>query len=212
MFTGIITAMGTVASVRDVEGARRIRIDTPEGFLDDVSVGDSIAVDGACLTPVALDGAAFEVDAVLSTLDRTVAGVYAVGARVNLEKAMVLGARLDGHMVQGHVDGPGRLVGIEARGDTRFLTFSVPPEVWDGTILHGSIALNGISLTVNALEAPDRVEVAIIPHTWSQTNLAALEPGDRINVEGDLLGKYVGRILASRFGGEPEGGSSASAR
>lgn len=212
MFTGIITAMGTVGSVQDVDGARRIRIETPEGFLEDVGVGDSIAVDGACLTPVSVEARGFRVDAVLSTLDRTVAGTYAPGSRVNLEKAMVLGARLDGHMVQGHVDGPGALVAVETRGDTRFLTFSVPRDVWEETILHGSIALNGISLTVDRLDAPDRVRVAIIPHTWSHTNLADLEPGDRINVEGDLLGKYVGRILASRTAGSPESGPPASDR
>ncbi len=212
MFTGIISALGTVASVHDVDGARRIHIRTPDGFLDGVAVGDSIAVDGACLTPVAVETGGFRVDAVLSTLDRTVAGTYGPGRRVNLEKAMVLGARLDGHMVQGHVDGPGALVSVETHGDTRFLTFSVPRAVWEETILHGSIALNGISLTVDRLEGPDRVRVAIIPHTWSQTNVSDLEPGDRINVEGDLLGKYVGRILASRTAGSPESGPPASDR
>lgn len=212
MFTGIITAMGTVGVVRDVEGARRIRVGTPAGFLGGVEAGNSIAVDGACLTPVLVVDEAFEIDAVLSTLERTVAGAYREGSRVNLEKAMVLGDRLDGHMVQGHVDGVGHLRTLEVRGDTRFLTFSIPPDVWNGTILHGSIALGGISLTVDRLEAPDLVRVAVIPHTWSHTNLADLAPGDPVNVEGDLLGKYVGRILASRYGGDPEGGAPASDR
>lgn len=208
MFTGIVTALGTVSAVREGEGAHRLRIDTPAGFLDGVSIGDSIAVDGACLTPVRLDGDAFEVDAVLSTLERTLAGRYRPGTRVNLEKAMALGARLDGHLVQGHVDGRGRLVQFEERGETRFLTFEVPDDVWTATIEHGSITLNGVSLTVNGLSAPDRLQVAIIPHTWEHTNLGLLSTGDAVNVEGDLLGKYVGRILASRFGGGPEGASS----
>ncbi|MEK9501194.1 riboflavin synthase [Gaopeijia maritima] len=208
MFTGIVTALGTVSAVREGEGAYRLRIDAPAGFLDGVSIGDSIAVDGACLTPVRLDGDAFEVDAVLSTLERTLAGGYRPGTRVNLEKAMALGARLDGHLVQGHVDGRGRLVRFEERGETRFLTFEVPAEVWTATIVHGSITLNGVSLTVNDLSAPDRLQVAIIPHTWEHTNLGLLSTGDAVNVEGDLLGKYVGRILASRFGGGPEGASS----
>jgi riboflavin synthase len=169
-----------------------------------VGTGDSIAVDGACLTAVEVTDTSFRIDAVLSTLERTVAGTYRPGARVNLERAMVMGARLDGHMVQGHVDGMGELVALRDEGGTRFLDFRVPREVWEQTILHGSIALNGISLTVNALEAPDRLQVAIIPHTWEVTNLASLAVGDRVNVEGDLLGKYVGRILAAR-GTAPSG-------
>ncbi len=212
MFTGIIEVMGTVSAVVDVEGGRRIRITATEEFLSSVRPGESISVDGACLTPVAIDGADFEVDAVLSTLERTAASAYRAGSKVNLERAMVLGGRLDGHLVQGHVDGRGSLVGVVTRGDTRFVTVRIPPEVWEQTILHGSICLNGISLTVNGLEAPDQVEVAIIPHTWSHTNLAALEPGDPVNVEGDLLGKYVGRILASRLGGTSGDGRSAPDR
>lgn len=212
MFTGIIEAMGVVDSVSDVEGARRIRVSTPEGFLDQVRPGDSIAVDGACLTPVAIAGEVFEVDAVLSTLERTSASRYAPGWKVNLERAMVLGGRLDGHLVQGHVDGLGSLLGVDQQGDTRFVTVSVPPDVWAQTIPHGSITLNGISLTVHELTAPDRVVVAIIPHTWSHTNLAQLRPGDPLNVEGDLLGKYVGRILASRYGETHGSGESAADR
>ena len=212
MFTGIIEAMGTVDSVADVDGARRIRISTPDGFLAGVKPGHSIAVDGACLTPVAIEGDHFDVEAVLSTLERTSASRYSSGSRVNLERAMVMGGRLDGHLVQGHVDGLGSLVGVEVRGETRFVTVSVPADVWAQTILHGSISLNGISLTVNELIAPDRVQVAIIPHTWTHTNLARLRPGDPLNVEGDLLGKYVGRILASRYGETSGGGESAPDR
>lgn len=212
MFTGIIEAMGTVDSVVDVDGARRIRISTPSGFLSGVKPGDSIAVDGACLTPVAIEGDRFEVEAVLSTLERTSASRYEPGSRVNLERALMMGGRLDGHLVQGHVDGLGALVQVDVRGETRFVTVTVPAEVWSQTIDHGSITLNGISLTVNQLIAPDRVQVAIIPHTWSHTNLADLRPGDPLNVEGDLLGKYVGRILASRYGETSGGGESAPDR
>ena len=203
MFTGIVTGVGRVAHVEDVEGARRIAIEAPEGFLDGAVPGDSIAVDGACLTPVGIDGRHFHIEAVLSTLERTVAGHYRPGVRVNLERALAWGGRLDGHMVQGHVDGVGRVVSVEQQGDTRFLTFTVPRDVWVETILHGSIALNGVSLTVNRLEPPDRVEIAIIPHTWTHTNFDDFEPGSPVNVEGDLLGKYVGRILAVRYGASP---------
>ncbi len=204
MFTGIIEAVGEIIDVLDVEGGRRMEIAAPAELLEGVKVGDSIAVDGACLTVVALSPAApaapatFNVDLVLSTLERTVAGSYAPGSAVNLERAMVLGARLDGHMVQGHVDGLGRLVSVRDEGTTRFIEVQIPAEIWAQTLLHGSIALNGISLTVNALRSPDRVEIAIIPHTWAETNLAQLTPGAALNVEGDLLGKYVSRMLAAQ--------------
>lgn len=198
MFTGIITAMGRVSSVEEREDLRRIRIDTPEGWMADTVIGDSIAVDGACLTPVSVDANGFVVDAIQSTLERTRAGVYDVGAVVNLEKAMRLGDRLDGHWVQGHVDGMGRLASVRDAGETWFLEFALPQEVWDLTILHGSITLNGTSLTVNRLSAPDVCEVAIIPHTWTHTNLSQLDPGDPVNVEGDMMAKYVKRILVAQ--------------
>lgn len=198
MFTGIVTAIGRVASIEEGRDLRRIRIDTPEGWMGETVVGDSISVDGACLTPIALDAEGFVVEAVQSTLERTRVGAYAVGAPVNLEKAMRLGDRLDGHWVQGHVDGMGRLASVRDAGETWFLEFELPTDVWDLTILHGSITLNGISLTVNRLEAPDRCEVAIIPHTWTHTNLSQLEIGAPINVEGDMMAKYVKKILAAQ--------------
>ena len=212
MFTGIVTGVGRVVRVEDLEGARRIAVEAPAGFLDGAVIGDSISVDGACLTPVHLEGAVFEIDAVLSTLERTVAGRYAVGSPVNLERALAMGGRLDGHLVQGHVDGVGEVLGVEERGETRFVSFAIPHDVWVETILHGSIALNGVSLTVNRLEAPNIVEVAIIPHTWSATNFSEFQPGTPVNVEGDLLGKYVGRILAARYGAEPGGDPPAPDR
>jgi riboflavin synthase len=202
MFTGIVTAVGRVESVEEGDDLRRIRIATPNGWLDDTAVGDSIAVDGACLTPVAVDAAGFLVEAVRSTLDRTRAGIWSEGSSVNLEKALRVGDRLDGHWVQGHVDGMGRLEGVRSEGDTRFVEVSLPGDVWALTILHGSITLNGISLTVNALPSPDRCEVAIIPHTWMHTNLSTLEPGDAVNVEGDMMGKYARKILGDRPGSD----------
>lgn len=198
MFTGIVETTGTVLEVQDLPGLRKLRVEAEPDFLRGVQPGASVAVDGACLTPVAVEGDRFQVELVLSTLARTVAAGYTTGSRVNLERAMRVDARLDGHVVQGHVDGVGELLAARQEGDTRFLDFRIPPEVWDLTILHGSIALNGISLTVNDLNPPDRVQVAIIPHTWAETNLSELEPGDPVNVEGDLMGKYVQKILAPR--------------
>lgn len=195
MFTGIIEAVGTVAEVERAEGVRRIHVTAPEPFFEGVEPGDSIAVDGACLTPVTVDPGTFTVEVVASTLSRTIAGDYAPGTRVNLERAVAVGRRLDGHLVQGHVDGTGELVAIREQGGNRFMEVRVPREVHETTILHGSIALNGVSLTVNRLEAPDRVEVALIPHTWRRTALRFLSEGDPINVEGDLIGKYVGKLL-----------------
>ncbi len=202
MFTGIVTAMGTVESIEEGRDLRRIRVATPAGWLDGTSVGDSIAVDGACLTAVEVDERGFLVEAVRSTLDRTRAGVWTTGTRVNLEKALRVGDRLDGHWVQGHVDGLGRLDGVRRDGDTRWVEVALPRDVWDLTILHGSITLNGVSLTVNALSSPDRCEVAIVPHTWAHTNLSTLEPGDPVNVEGDMMGKYARKILGPRSGSD----------
>lgn len=205
MFTGIIEGVGIIDRARELPGARRVRIVPPEALLDGLVPGDSVAVDGACLTPVTVDREGFEVDVVLSTLSRTLASGYEAGRRVNLERALPLGGRLDGHLVQGHVDGLGRLIDIDEAGETRFLTFQVPSEVYDLTIPHGSIALNGVSLTVNTMTDPDRLQIAVIPHTWSHTNFRDLAPGDDVNVEGDLLGKYVGRVLSSRIGGSARG-------
>lgn len=208
MFTGIVTAPGTVDSSEDRAGVRRLGISLPAGshFLGDAGIGDSIAVDGACLTVVAFRADRFEVELVASTLERTIAGDYEVGTVVNLERAARLGSRLDGHLVQGHIDGTGRLAAVREDGGTRFLDFEIPLDVWQQTILHGSITLNGVSLTVNTLEAPDRCGVAIIPHTWAESNLGALTLGDRVNVEGDLIGKYVRRLMqpGSHEDGTPE--------
>lgn len=210
MFTGIIEAVGQVVHIEDRDQVRVLRIAVSAPFLDGVAPGDSIAVDGACLTPVAIEAEAFTVEAIGTTLGRTVAGHYAVGSRVNLERAMILGRRLDGHLVQGHVDGVGELLRVDEDGDYWRLRFRIPQAVMQGTILHGSIALNGISLTVNAVDDPEEIEVGIIPHTWTHTNLSSLRPGDPVNVEGDMIGKYVARLARVRGeDGSPTGGLHA---
>jgi len=199
MFTGIVEAMGEIVEVEARGDDRRLTIDAGT-VCDDLSVGDSISVDGACLTAVEIRDATFRVDLIAPTLHRTIAGDYEVGTRVNLERALRFSDRLDGHLVQGHVDGVGRLEGVEAASETRTLEVRIPAEVGRGTVLHGSITINGVGLTVSELEGVDRCRIGIIPHTWEVTNLGLLEPGDRVNVEGDLIGKYVGRLLASRSG------------
>ena len=199
MFSGIVESVGTIANVRERDTVREITIQA-EDILDDLGAGDSVAVDGACLTVVRLVEDGFAVDVVGTTLERTVAGAYRPGSRVNLERAMRLGDRLDGHLVQGHVDAVGELVRVEPTGEYRLMDFRMAPIVGAVTILHGSITINGVSLTVNALPANDVCQVAVIPYTWAHTNLAVLEPGDSVNLEGDLIGKYVGSMVAARRG------------
>lgn len=201
MFTGIIETVGTVHSVRERSGSREFVIRAPE-FSSEIKLGDSITVDGACQTAVAQDHETFTVETIGTTLSRTVAGNYRAGSRVNLERSMILGGRLDGHLVQGHVDGVGRMLGVRQEGDYWLLDFQIPEIVERVTILHGSISINGVSLTVNALPAEGQCQVGIIPFTWEHTNLGALKPGDPVNLEGDLIGKYVAKLLSAWKGGD----------
>jgi len=196
MFTGIIEAVGTIASVRERAGTREFVIAAPE-FAGELKAGDSITVDGACQTAVRNDDRSFTIDTIGTTLSRTIAGEYRVGTRVNLERSMLLGGRLDGHLVQGHVDGVGRVLGVRQEGDYWLLDFQIPPVVERVVILHGSITINGVSLTVNAVPAQGQCQVGIIPFTWKHTNLGSLKPGDPVNLEGDLIGKYVAKLLSA---------------
>jgi riboflavin synthase len=198
MFTGIVETTGTISGVQDLDTTRRFHVDVPE-FAGELGVGASIAVDGACLTAVTVDETGFSVDAIGTTLERTVAGTYGEGSRVNLERAMLPGGRLDGHIVQGHVDGIGYLEQVRKDGEYWLMDFRIPTDVADLTILHGSITLNGVSLTVSDFVEEDMVQIGIIPHTYEVTNLGSMEQGSPVNVEGDLMGKYVGKILAKRM-------------
>ena len=195
MFTGIVEEIGTVEAVTPIEGSREIVIRAPA--LDDLVPGQSVSVDGACQTVVRLIEGGFTVEAIGTTLSRTILGRYEAGTHVNLERAMQMGGRLDGHLVQGHVDGTGELLEVRQEGIYHLMDFRIPEEIARQTILHGSIALNGVSLTVNALEGADRCQVGIISYTWGHTNLGLLQPGDPVNVEGDLIGKYVGKLVLS---------------
>lgn len=197
MFTGIIEAMGTIVRTEDLDTTRRFVVEAP-AFGTEISPGESIAFDGACLTAVTVEGTTFAVDVIGTTLERTIAGTYGPGTRVNLERAMTMGARLDGHLVQGHVDGVGNLQQVRKDGEYWLMDFRVPDDVAETTILHGSITLNGVSLTVSDFVAPSVVQIGIIPFTWEHTNLGGMAPEAPVNVEGDLIGKYVGRILATR--------------
>jgi len=196
MFTGIIETVGTIGSVRERSGAREFVVNAPE-ISSEIKPGDSITVDGACQTAVRNDVESFAIETIGTTLSRTVAGQYRVGSRVNLERSMVLGGRLDGHLVQGHVDGVGRLLSVRQEGEYWLMDFQVPELVAQVTILHGSITINGVSLTVNALPAEGQCQVGIIPFTWAHTNFGSMKPGDPVNLEGDLVGKYVAKLLSA---------------
>lgn len=194
MFTGIVEEIGTLQGVREVGNGAVFTI-AAETVLDGMGLGDSVAVDGACLTVTALPDGAFTVQAVGTTLGRTTFGEFHEGRRVNLERAVALGQRLGGHVVQGHVDGLGTVESIRREEELVLIEFTMPEDVAAVTVLHGSITVNGVSLTVNELPRPGVCQVSIIPFTWEHTNLADLAEGDAVNLEGDTIGKYVRHLL-----------------
>ncbi|MDX1493051.1 MAG: riboflavin synthase [Longimicrobiales bacterium] len=197
MFTGIVEETGTVLEVEERSATRRLWLDAP-GIAGELGLGDSVSVDGACLTVTELRPDAFSVDVIGTTLERTIAGSYGEGSRVNLERAARLGSRLDGHLVQGHVDGVGTLIESVRSGEYWLMDFRLPSEIHRLTIQHGSVTLNGVSLTVSELLPESGVRIGVIPYTHEHTNLGDLREGDSVNVEGDMMGKYVERILSGR--------------
>ena len=196
MFTGIVEEVGTIAAVREVGAGVEFDV-RASTVLEGIALGDSIAMDGVCLTAVAFDAEGYTVQAVATTLGRTTLGEFAPGRRVNLERAAALGTRLGGHLVQGHVDGVGEVLSVVPRGELVLIDFTLPREVDEVTILHGSITLNGVSLTVNELPRPGVCQVSIIPFTWEHTAIGDLAVGDPVNLEGDLIGKYVRHLLGA---------------
>lgn len=198
MFTGIVTAVGTVRATSREAGGLSLRIGAPFRSL---RRGESIAVDGACLTVERMGKGWFTVRVIQTSLERTLFGEYTAGRRVNLERALRAGDPLGGHLVQGHVDGIGRVETAMRRDDAWLLDVSVPAEVARISIPLGSITIDGVSLTVNAVPAPGIIQVALIPVTFEQTTLGSKQPGDRVHVEGDVIGKYVEKLVGRR--GEP---------
>ncbi|MCE9638853.1 MAG: riboflavin synthase [Betaproteobacteria bacterium] len=193
MFTGIIAAVGSVREVHPSAGGVRVAVDAGALPLADVKIGDSIAVNGACLTVISMSGQQLHFDVSRETLACT-AG-YAQGAAVNLEKSLRLSDRLDGHLVSGHVDGVGSVAGFDAAGDNRKLVIEAPRELARYIARKGSVAVNGVSLTVNKVDGA-RFEINLIPHTLSATNLHALTAGTKINIEVDMLARYAERLAA----------------
>lgn len=192
MFTGLIEQVGTIGGVAQGPAGRELHVRSGYSGLVD---GESIAVNGVCLTVREHDGGAFTVGAVETTLGRTTLGGWAAGTRVNLERAMVAGARLGGHIVAGHVDGVGTVTSVGQQGDARLIALALPEEVMELSVLHGSITVDGVSLTVNALPPDGTLQLSLIEYTLRHTTLDALRVGDRVNVEADLIGKYVQRLM-----------------
>jgi riboflavin synthase len=195
MFTGIVTAVGRVRHARPAEGGIEIGIDAP---YTDLEPGESVAVDGACLTVNAVGPGWFGVHVVATSLGRTRIGEYATGRRVNLERALRLSDRLGGHIVQGHVDGTGTVRRVGSQADARLLDIEVPADVAAVSIPLGSITVDGVSLTVNAVPAPGVIQVSLIPFTLQATTLGDRVPGDVVHLEGDTIGKYVRALIEER--------------
>jgi len=199
MFTGIITEVGSVARAdHDAEGLEL----TIRSSYSDLELGESIAVDGACLTVQELSDATFQTHVIRTSLDRTRFADYVPGQRVNLERALRLGDRLGGHLVQGHVDGLGRVEMVAEREDARLLNIRVPPSIGRTSVPQGSITVDGVSLTVNAKLEPDLIQISLIPYTLQHTTLGERRMGDRVHLEADTIGKYVEALWENRVNGQ----------
>ena len=194
MFTGIVAAMGTVSAVAETATGRRIDISEPL-FLTDLALGDSVAVNGVCLTAVRTGEGKVSVDVVAESLSRSNLGALDVGSKVDLERPMPADGRFDGHIVQGHVDGVGEVLSIENEGDARRVRIGIPEGLARYVVEKGSITVDGVSLTVTAVGTEPWFEIVLIPHTLKVTVLGLREVGDRVNLEVDVIAKYVERLM-----------------
>jgi riboflavin synthase len=202
MFTGIIEGPGIITAIRPAGQGRRLAVTA--GFaLDGTKIGDSIAVNGACLTVVALSGTRFDADVSPETMERTAMKFARTGDRVNLERALTFSGRLDGHLVSGHIDGTATMAYKTPMANAILIGFDVDPGLARYMIPKGSVAVDGISLTINTCDDAG-FEVGIIPHTAEMTTIGIKKPGARVNIETDMIGKYVEKFLSAR-GGKNDG-------
>lgn len=199
MFTGIVETVGKIASLDRGRDSVRVRINAPR-IAEDVAIGDSVAISGVCLTVVEITPPFLAFEAVYETLRKTSLGQLHVGDLVNLERALPANGRFGGHIVQGHVDGTGRIASIRPVGDSWFVYVEASPELLRYVVTKGSVCVDGISLTV--MEADERTfSLSIIPHTWENTTLKERHAGDTVNVECDIVGKYIEKLLGGYIAG-----------
>ena len=196
MFTGIIEELGQIAAVEKHAAGSRITV-AADLVACDIANGDSISVNGVCLTALEVSPVSFAADVSPETLERTTLGDLNAGSPVNLERAVTPATRLGGHIVQGHVDGRGTFISATAEGDFWTVRIGFPPEMAKYLVHKGSVAVEGISLTIAAL-AEKHFDIAVIPKTWEMTNLSSLNPGDAVNLEADVIAKYVERMIECR--------------
>ncbi|MBF0223990.1 MAG: riboflavin synthase [Desulfobacterales bacterium] len=193
MFTGIIEGLGNIVNIKGSKDGKRLTV-KPNFSIDTAKIGDSIAVNGACLTIVTLNNYSFDADVSPETIDRTTFKSAKIGDIVNLERALTLSSRLDGHLVTGHVDGTGILAEKKSKGTAEIFTFKIPNNLSIYMIEKGSVAIDGISLTINKIEK-EIFEVSIIPHTLKMTTLSLKKLGNSVNIETDIIGKYIEQFL-----------------
>lgn len=196
MFTGLVTDLGTVSRITPGPVTDLwIESSYPGDFVH----GESIACDGVCLTVTEFKGSSFKVQAAPETLRRSTLGAWSVGTRINLERALRMGDRLGGHWVQGHVDGVANLLELRPEGGSTVMSFSLPPELSPFFVEKGSVCIDGVSLTVTGVDA-ERFSVMLIPETQQRTSLGKKQPGSKVNLEADIIGKYVARMMGGRGG------------
>ncbi len=198
MFTGLIEEIGKISKIEPIAGGKKFRV-LARKILDDIKVDDSIAINGVCLTATGIESDGFWADAVGETLNKTTLSEIREGADVNVERAMKLSDRLGGHLVQGHVNGIANVTQIKKLGENYFLEINIPRDLQKYTIDEGSISIDGISFTIAKLDET-RVGVSVIPHTWASTNLQGRKVGDRVNIETDVLAKYIEKLLMNNRG------------
>ena len=192
MFTGLVEAIGTISKVQKTASGIELRIESP---WSDLTQGESISVNGACLTVLNHGSGWFSVAAMVMTVARTAIGDWRAGSRVNLERAMRADGRFGGHIVQGHVDGVGTVSSVLRDDDALLVDVDLPPGLANTAVLHGSVTVDGVSLTVNRLEG-DKLQVALIDYTLSNTTLGEVSAGSRVHIETDVIGKYVSGLVA----------------
>ena len=206
MFTGIIEGLGTIKELQPAGQGKRITVEA-DFVLDQTKIGDSLAVSGACLTAVSIAGKRFEVDVSPETLAKTTFGRAKIGERVNLERALRLGDRLDGHLVSGHIDGMGTVKSKRPAGNAVVVTIGVAEPLLRYMIIKGSVAVDGISLTINDCDR-NGFEVSIIPHTAKLTTIGFKDIGDLVNIETDMIGKYIERFITKMHDDKSTGETS----